>query len=242
MGISCGNVSDSQVLVKLADALSARYDGNKDIEFIAIDLPECEEAVQKEILEVWDKAFSRTPLAFDPDHALYGYASSLGMLPYDSDASLSEADRNLCYYPLTQAGYEADTALAEELQNALGYNLSVKFASFYFEKNEAVLSVKICNTGSAPQNFDITLEAAVCDKNGTSFARTGSTSTINADSLDSGNEQTYELRFDRSLIPNKNDVYIAIGAFENSDSISPDIKLANRTTGGTNYIVLGQVK
>ena len=244
LGITAEKAEDSETTKKLAKAVSARYDGSEKIEFILISLPEAEESVQKEILDSWDSAFSRTALAVSPDCKVYSYAVSLGMFAYDSKASIngSAAVSETEFFPISNESYNVSPAEAETLQNKLGYNLVIKYASFYFDKNEAVLTVKIKNTGSAAADFPVTLEAAVCDKNGTSFTRTGNTAVIVGSSLSDDSEQTYELRFDRNLIPNKNDVYISVGAFEDLTAVSPDIKLSNKTTGNTNYVILGQIK
>lgn len=244
IGITAEKAEDSEAMKRLAKAVSARYDGSERIEFILLSLPEAEESVQKEILDSWDSAFSRTPLAVSSECKAYSYAASLGMFAYDSNAAINEsaAVSGTEFFPISEESYNAASSVAETLQSKLGYNLVIKYASFYFEKNEAVLTVKIKNTGSAAADFPITLEAAVCDRNGTSFTRTGKTAVITGGSLSDGSEQTYELRFDRSLIPNKNDVYISVGAFEDLTAVSPDIKLSNKTAGSTNYVVLGQIK
>ena len=241
IGIYADEADDCETMKNCAKALAARYDGRSSIEFISIELPEAEESVQKSVLDSFDDAFEKTPLAFSSNHKLYSYAESLGMFSYNDEAFLETVQRS-SYIPLDEASYNANVSLAEELQNKTGYNFVIKYASFYYDKNEAVLSVKIKNTGSEAQSFPVTLEAAVSDKNGTSFTRTGSTAVIASGSHGSGDEQTYEIRFDRSLIPNKNDVYIAVGAFEDKNSLSPDIKFANKLTGNTNYIILGKVK
>ena len=243
-GISAKDADSAETMKKLAKALSARYDGSEKIEFIFLDIPQADESIRRDILESWDSAFRTTPVAIDPDDSLYGKVTSKGIIAYDIDASLSESELydGCRYFPLTEASCKASPETAEAVLNRTGYNFTIKFTSFYFDKNEAVLSVKIGNTGSASADFPLTLEAAVCDKNGTAFTRTGGTAVINADSLAAGSEQTYELRFDRSLIPNKKDVYISLGAFEDTGALSPDIVLANKTTGNTNYVILGQIK
>ena len=254
-------LSASKELIK---AIAKRYDGNPVIEYIDIStfgnkgdwradglngsvMPSDE--TQKDMLKFWANSFSDTQLAVS-GNAASAYAESLG-IAYETSAvgKTAETVRS----DIEKGGYSFVTAdnstiqklgteFMQEMQNKIGYSFVVKYANLRYEKGDAILSVKIKNTGTASQLFSFNLGAAFTDEKGEIFTQTGAKQLIRGGTFGAGEEKTYEIKFPHSDIPNKNNVFIAVGAFELSDSTTPSVKFANKPDNDKNYLILGAIR
>ncbi len=253
-------ISASQNLV---NAIAQKYDGNSAVEYIDIStfgnkgdwtadglsgstMPSAD--TQQAMLKYWANSFKSTRLAVSGNTSASSYAENVGIVLETtavgkSTSALKNEIENGSYTFVTFDSVSCpDADFMDEMQNKIGYHFVVRYANLRYEKGDAVLFVKIKNTGADAQTFTFNLGAAITDENGELFTQVGTKQLVRSGTFAADEEKTFEISFPRTNIPNKNNVFIAIGAFELSDSTAPSVRFANKPENTTNYLILGKIK
>lgn len=135
--------------------------------------------------------------------------------------------------------YDQCRETVEGLANEIGYNFVVTFASVKYEGRRARITMKVKNTGLAPQYFPMTVMFAVTERDGSAPRRLPVKFFCESGSLAPGKTRTFSCEVSAEyLTPGK---FLAAGIFEDTEDDLPGIRFACRNTADNNYLILGKI-
>lgn len=129
--------------------------------------------------------------------------------------------------------------IVHQLQNEIGYNFVVTYASVSFSGDKAKITLKVKNKGIAPQYFPMNIAFAVTDKNGNDPQKFEQSFFCESGSFASGKTKTYTYTVPADKF--KSGDYLSVGIFEDNESDAPTVRFCNKNTAKNNYLVLGEV-